>query len=56
MKKEIPIFNADVGHEFDSKSVELKKKNSIFTVSYLFFYFLELYLLIYLSKIMKQCG
>ena len=26
MKKEIPIFNADVGHEFDSKSVELKKK------------------------------
>lgn len=40
MKKEIPIFNADVGHEFDSKSVELKKKNSIFTVSYLFFLFL----------------
>lgn len=40
MKKQVPIFNADIGHIFDSKSVELKKKNNRFTMSYLFFLFL----------------
>ena len=41
MKKEIPIFNADVGHEFDSKSVELKKKNKyIYSKLPFSFYFL----------------
>ena len=35
MNKTIPTFNADIGEEFDAKSVQLKSANSRLTNAFL---------------------
>jgi len=40
MKKNIPEFNADIGQEFDNKSIKLKSSNSYLSYTFIIFLFL----------------
>ena len=40
MKKNIPEFNADIGKEFDDKSIKLKSSNSYLSYTFIIFLFL----------------
>ena len=35
MNKKLPAFNADIGNEFDEKSIKLKKTNSRLTGTFI---------------------